>query len=519
MAGKRGQHLKGSVIVSAQRMKKAMAGKNVSQTFKSSKISSDVEKKAKEEFKGFKPKTYKGKQEFKALKGFSDVKKTNQKKTSPKPSTSGKKEASTYKKQTEKIKNQFKNSQTQMRAAHIEKGAGKPVDRSYRGGDFHDTPSHLFPTNRVHDFAERESVLRGHIHNHVKMHTQHIKELENHSRSTHAQYAHHIDAAYKKYGSKWEDAHHQNNTVLHSQLNSIRRLHHHVISNYTGSDAAHNAVEHLENSPIIHDNKAIHKLIHAKIQMHPDRKVRKQLTKRVGHIARVGGIKKKGFFKRLFSVKEDTQINEWHSWNVNYNLGKHKNRNITVLAKHEDEAHSHIKKKYPRSKINSITKGSKLSDDYVNRYLKKEDYQIDEISKKVKWSYAMDAKTEVDKLRDKMYHGIISGKKEPLSKDELRKKTNRTKGLSKVAHDLTKEEHGAGEIGTDKLTKKYKKDTPGEGESIEEYNSRSTHLKPKKTSNQTMIPGGERLKKKINPTSAAERGKKVSDYLLRKGRN
>ena len=47
-----------------------------------------------------------------------------------------------------------------------------------------------------------------------------------------------------------------------------------------------------------------------------------------------------------------------------------------------------------------------------------------------------------------------------------------TKGLNKlnkvISHRKVEEEHGAGEEGTDKLVKKYKKDTPGQGDDIKE---------------------------------------------------
>lgn len=136
---------------------------------------------------------------------------------------------------------------------------------------------------------------------------------------------------------------------------------------------------------------------------------------------------------------------------------------INVATEEKDACYHKVKARYkvwPSAYASGALSKCRKSgaDNWGN---KSEEVQIDEISKDTKMRYVAKAAASTNEPKD--------GEKQSEYLERLHK---RMSGIKKALSSTSpsqrfqKEEHGAGDEGTDKLVKKYKDDTPGQNESV-----------------------------------------------------
>ena len=191
--------------------------------------------------------------------------------------------------------------------------------------------------------------------------------------------------------------------------------------------------------------------------------------------------------QELERERAEKEANRANNQDESYTTGSSDNDVLSALKLLSEKGKNQEIKEFANDTIKEYSTQKTFSEENIKRlnyYVNNNPYETDDQSKLANKLYLMHQAKISNKLKGEEREVKISeleklAEQMGFTQAQYKKIFNKqglyeTKGLNKlnkvISQRKVEEEHGAGEEGTDKLVKKYKKDTPGQGEKIEEGN-------------------------------------------------
>ena len=191
--------------------------------------------------------------------------------------------------------------------------------------------------------------------------------------------------------------------------------------------------------------------------------------------------------QELERERAEKEANRANNQDESYTTGSSDNDVLSALKLLSEKGKNEEIKEFANDTIKEYSTQKTFSEENIKRlnyYVNNNPYETDDQSKMANKLYLMHQAKISNKLKGEEREVKISeleklAEQMGFTQAQYRKIFNKqglyeTKGLNKLNKVINQrkmdEEHGAGEEGTTKLTKKYKKDTPGQSEKIEEGN-------------------------------------------------